>query len=751
MTDDLHTRAGNPVGADSVYALGKGAFSLEASGALGGAIPNFAVAANGTSACDFNDQPSLPTCQLNPAYIGLAALDETDPGNAALVPAILGARQIVGGVQPLFDQAAAALGASDLVAFGAAMTTIGTLDTLRGQIDQDLTALAAAAAPIDPAKVVLSYRVTTQDIGTAQAQALGQVAASAPTLAVLNPLEGWSPVIPGTSDPNPLFNELYPVVSPGEDGVPNDAGDHSAHIYLATLNDIIQFVDPEDPNNSVWGSAIGPTGNLSVVNGFDPDAVKSDHSIPVLISAPRIESLNAAHPDHADYPDCSAGSLPVVIFQHGITSSRGALMALADTLAKACTVGVAIDLPKHGILPTEDPSVDRFGALALLQAGLSGGAFERLVKTTDPMTDCQAMQGVDVGNATDFYCPSGDNFINLANLANSRDSLRQGAIDLHSLYKALFDDADGALNANTIGTTIASDDIHFVGMSLGGIVGTVFAANEPDLKTVTLNVAGGGIAKILDGSPSFEPSITAGLYNAGGLVKPSGDYEGFLIMAQTLVDSADPINFASTIVGNGTPVMMQEVIGDPSDSFSCILNGDGCPDQVVPNNTFGSSFGPAWGLVGQTGQTSFTANQNFITTPVALSGSDPLAQGTGFIAIASAVQQGLTAALGIGPVAVDPGTLPATAITFKGLALPTVTSCGATGGGVVRFTTGSHGSLLTPAGAQGATQYLAVTQTMQRQVAGFVFSDGAVIPADTNGVVFDPAMNASQAACAPAP
>lgn len=753
VTNDLKTRVGNPVGADSVYALGKGAFSLEAGGALGGAIPNFAVAADGTSPCNFADQPSLPTCQLNPAYTGLAALDETDPGNAALVPAILGARQIVGGVKPFFDQAGEALGEGDLVAFGAAMTTIGTLDTLRGQIDQDLAALAAAAPPVDLAKVVLSYRVTTQNIFDAQENAKTQVDGSSPVLDVLNPIAGWSPVIPGTSDTNPLFNELFPVVSPGDDGVPNDADDHSAHVYLATLNDIIQFVDPDDQNNSVWGSAIGPTGNLSVVNGFNPDAVKSDHSIPVLISAPRIESLNPAHPDHADFTDCSAGSLPVVIFQHGITANRGSLMALADTLAKACIVGVAIDLPKHGIASNDAT----FAALGDLHAALTGGTvFERLVKVASPMTECQAGVGVPVGS--DFYCPSGDNFVNLTNLANARDSLRQAVVDLSSLTKALVDDADGALNPNTIGTTIDPNKIHFVGMSLGGIVGATFAAHEPDLKTVTLNVAGGGIAKILDGSPSFEPEITAGLFQGAKLLKPSGDYEGFLIMAQTLVDSVDPINYASTIVANDTPVMLQEILGVPSDIGSCILDGEGCPDQVVPNNTFGTSFGPAWGLVAQTGQTSFTANQNFVTTPVALSGSDPLAQGTGFVVIGGAVQAGLLPvanALALGPLGGD--AVAGAPVTFKGLQLPTVRSCGATSGGVVRYTTGSHSSLLTPAGEQGLTQYLAVTLTMQSQVAGFVASNGGFIPADSNGVVFDPAVfdpavpGPSQAACPPAP
>ena len=758
VTNDLKTRAGNPVAADNAYALGKGtalvsqAFAaLAADPDVGGlftvAIPNIAVAsaADPGTPCSFAP-PAVLDCALNPAYVFLSDLDPATPPDPALVPAIIGAKQIVAGVlaQEWFQERDDA--SSPMLINPARAATVGTFDIgLRPLIAEDLTALAGV---VDLAKVVLSYRVTTQNIFDAQENAKTQVDGSSPVLDVLNPIAGWSPVIPGTSDPNPLFNELFPVVSPGDDGVPNDADDHSAHVYLATLNDIIQFVDPDDQNNSVWGSSIGPTGNLSVVNGFNPDAVKSDHSIPVLISAPRIESLNPAHPDHADFTDCSAGSLPVVIFQHGITANRGSLMALADTLAKACIVGVAIDLPKHGIASNDAT----FAALGQLHGALTGGTvFERLVKVASPMTECQAGVGVPVGG--DFYCPSGDNFVNLTNLANARDSLRQAAVDLSSLTKALVDDADGALNPNTIGTTIDPDNIHFVGMSLGGIVGATFAAHEPDLKTVTLNVAGGGIAKILDGSPSFEPQITAGLFQGAGLLKPSGDYEGFLIMAQTLVDSVDPINFASTIVDNSTPVMLQEILGVPSDIGSCILDGEGCPDQVVPNNTFGTSFGPAWGLVAQTGQTSFTANQNFVTTPVALSGSDPLAQGTGFVVIGGAVQAGLLPAanaLAFGPLGGD--AVAGAPVTFKGLQLPTVTSCGATSGGVVRYTTGSHGSLLTPAGPQGSTQYAAVTLTMQSQMAGFVASNGGFIPADSNGVVFDPAVpeGASEAPC-PAP
>jgi dienelactone hydrolase len=550
-----------------------------------------------------------------------------------------------------------------------------------------------------------------------------------------------------------------------------------AHIYLGTLDDAIQFIDPADQNNSVWKASragwntggpcgalpastdpgAGPVGteNLVACNGFAPAPVTTS-SLPVMISAPRAESLAGA----PGFEDCSSGNLPVVIYQHGITSNRATLMAIADTLASQCIVGVAIDLPKHGILPTADATVDRFGELALLQAALSGNVFqERLVKVSSPVTECQATSGVAIPADSDFYCPSGDNFINLTNLANARDALRQGSVDLHSLFQALEENAASDLTAATIGTTVDTNRISFLGMSLGGIVGASFVAQESDLTAAILNVAGGGVAKILDGSPSFEPSITAGLYSAAGLMKPSGSYEGFMIIAQAMIDNVDPINFATTIASNGTPVMLQEVIGDPANPFTCLLDGSGCSDQVVPNNTFGTSFGPAWGLVAQTGQTGFLANQNFITTPVALSGSDPLAQGTGFIvgaSIAAANPPLAPNVVAAGPLGQDliiaavnasaPGTFPAGTVTFKGLSLPTVTSCGENGGGVVRYTSGAHSSLLDPTDAP------AVTQTMQSQVAGFVLSNGTMILADSNNVVFDPAApSASQAACIPSP
>lgn len=733
IENGLKTTGGNPVSSDSTYALlsGSALFALQAP--LDIDQSSYVFKTGTSDPCDFSDVPtSLADCtDTNPAY--------------GLAPAALAG-------------AYASLSVSQLI----------QLEPLRRIVFKHFSALAAhGLTPAELQGIVLSYSVTTQNTSAALAQAKAQVDglaefdfppatfADAPTIDVLNPKQDWDD---GT-DPLP-----YEVQSP--------LG--AANIFLANMNGLLQFVDPDAPNSSTWeavanaanwgtdpltpcpylDAAATGSSNLVGCNAFKPAPKKVGHSIPVLISAP----------NDAVLAGCPAGELPVVIYQHGITSSRGSLMAMADTLASQCVIGVAIDLPKHGIAP----SGDTFSQLSQLHQGLQQipapnptPVLERLVQVSSPATECQeGDEAVAIGGAsTDFYCPSGDNFINLTNLANARDSLRQAVVDLHSLYRALANnDTSNDLTSSTIGRRIDTANIHFVGMSLGGIVGTPFVAQQgTNLGTATLNAAGGGIAKILDGSPSFEPSITTGLYQAAGLAKPGGDYEGFLIIAQTLVDNVDPINYAEDVAGSGLPVLAQEVIGNPADNITCLVDGIGCPDQVVPNNVFGASFGPAWGVVAQTGQTSYLANQNFITTPVGLSGTDPLTQGTGFIALASAAAGGAP----INPVALGPlggdalfGGAP---VTFKGLGLPLVGSCGASAtSGVVRFTSGGHSSMLDP------SVDAAVTAVMQKQMVTFVASAGALIAnddVDTNddmipdtsaGVVFTPPVaSASQAEACP--
>jgi pimeloyl-ACP methyl ester carboxylesterase len=566
---------------------------------------------------------------------------------------------------------------------GGSLAVAVQLETLRQITRNHLDAVAtfdgAPSVAAASANVVLSHSVSTQNLTAAVDNAFAN--AALPTLGVVD----------------------TGLTSPGG----------FAKVYAGTLSGLTQYLDPEAPNTSTWKGAQGacpaPTDNLVMCNGYIPVPEASALTIPVLVTAPTQGVVDAI---------CgSVSELPVVIFQHGITSNRGSLLAFADRLAGQCVVGVAIDLPKHGIT-----SASTLGATPI--GGLSLSALERLVKTDSEATGCtQTASAIPYQSGEGFHCVSGDNFINLTNLANSRDTLRQGAVDLNGLFRAL---DDGQLTGAMLGLSKDPDDsnIHFVGMSLGGIVGAPFVARQGDLQTASFSVMGGGIAKILDGSASFEPAITSGLYQAAEIMKPSGAYEGFLILAQTLVDSADPINYASTISGS-LPVLVHEVIGDPTSLAGCLLDSVGCSDLVVPNNVFGASFGLAWGTVSGTGQTSFLAGQNFVTAPVALAGTDPFAQGTSFVLVNAAVDAG-TAAL-IGPIGAPFTAIPGGGLTFLGLNAMELgasdTSTSPTGASIVRFSKGTHSSLLDPSVPK-------VNALMQQQIASFVRSSGASVVAD---------------------
>lgn len=532
------------------------------------------------------------------------------------------------------------------------------------------------------ADISLSYNVSMQNVTAPMAAAKAQIdGATAPDFSIQNPISVWD------GDPNTPGE----IVSPGTNGVPDGADDHDAHIYTGVMTGMTQFVDLSQPNTTVWQNS---GENLSPLNGYAPDVVGTE-VLPVLVSTPRPEMI-------APGGDCetinAATGLPVVIFQHGITANRGSLMGLADTLAKACLVGVAIDLPKHGIRPDDST----FGALSL-------GAAELLVTSSapdgeNPAGSCTSGVPYDVSGGGDWRCPSGENFINLTNLANARDMMRQAVMNLHSVYDAVAAQADGGTLETATAVNIDPNNIHFVGMSLGGIVGTAFVAQEPGVQTATINASGGGIAKILDGSPTIEPQITAGLAQ-NGVTKPGGTYEGFLIIAQTMVDSVDPINYVEALNSNGTPVLMQEVIGD-GDAQACLATGEGCPDMVVPNNVF-MSLGYQWGIVAQTGQVGYLPGQDPLTVPSALAGTDPLAQGTAFVALA---EQGI-----LGNPLFDLSVAGIDA--FYGLGLEERGAAGCTPGdcsGVVRFTAGEHSSLLDP------TPSMAVTTAMQAQLATFI-------------------------------
>jgi dienelactone hydrolase len=385
-------------------------------------------------------------------------------------------------------------------------TPAATLEPMRQLVNYQEAALAGQG--IDKSTIILSWTFTTQSIG--------------------NVLNAARTAATGTATVNPSPAGTTAHLLGAGPGIANVyVGQLTLPYYLANAS-----ASPEDPLTSFWQGKDG--SNLTFLN--PTPALKSTETIPLLVSLPNAGSGQSK----------PSTGWKVAIYQHGITTNRTTMLALADSMASAGFAVVAIDLPLHGLPPghpLRSPSERTFDL--------------------DHVNNTTGAPGAD-----GVVDSSGTHFINLASLLTSRDNARQGIADLFALTQSLSTlDVDGG------GADFDTSEIYFIGHSLGGILGSVFLAQESTVKSAVLGMPGGGIAKLLDGSATFGPRIAAGLA-AKGVLKGSADYESFLGATQTVIDSADPINYtAATASERG--ILLFEVIGDGANSL---------PDQVVPNN-----------------------------------------------------------------------------------------------------------------------------------------------------------------------
>ncbi|MFQ2824224.1 VolA/Pla-1 family phospholipase [Aeromonas allosaccharophila] len=280
----------------------------------------------------------------------------------------------------------------------------------------------------------------------------------------------------------------------------------------------------------------------------------------------------------------------VIIYQHGVTSIKENAYALAlgqigagATASKSVAV-VVIDHPLHG---------ERGYAL-------SG--------STDTVTTSE--------NPTPY--------LNLGYLTVARDNLKQSVADLLGLRLAV-----GLANAKGLGGQLggAGLKVHFLGHSLGAIAGAnlLAVANQTTgsaladalfkFDTGGLAMPGGGIAPLLLNSPSFGPTIKMSVLTSGSPELKAGftayapncktaaatcfvnDFlpsldaatqagvastlQSYTFAAQSVLDSADPINLGSG-VAKSFPLFATEIVGDGALSL---------PDQVIPNSIASAPLG----------------------------------------------------------------------------------------------------------------------------------------------------------------
>ncbi len=259
------------------------------------------------------------------------------------------------------------------------------------------------------------------------------------------------------------------------------------------------------------------------------------------------------------------GPFPVVIFQHGFTRTKMDALAIANTFASIGVATISMDLVLHG---------DRAGDYINNETGEMG---------PDGQLD-----------------PSGALFLNLAYIRTARDNIRQSNLDQMMMVKMLQSGID--YTEDNV-PDLYPAGFSYTGQSLGGMTGTNFMALEPAVKAAVLNVPGGNISALLINSPTFAPVINAKLAE-NGIEAGTPQYKQFWLLAQTVIDPADPINYAPHVLagdlsGTSKFVLMQEAIGDtvvPNVSGDALARafGQAFPQiEPVVNQIFGMTSSPA--------------------------------------------------------------------------------------------------------------------------------------------------------------
>ncbi len=275
-----------------------------------------------------------------------------------------------------------------------------------------------------------------------------------------------------------------------------------------------------------------------------------------------------------------ADGWPTIFFGHGLGGNRFMSYLIGSALARTGFATVSIDFVAHGARAVR---ISDQGACATPNPGLTPQCYAPIFST---------------------------------NLAATRDNIRQTVLDLQTLIHAI-KACTPAVPCGSGGVSFAADPtkMGYMGISLGGIVGSVVAATASDLKASVLNVAAVGLVDVLENTNNLtiRCSTVDGLIDAGIIVggtkwngmtgagatgtcvgtewRTQPGYLTFSSIARWILDSSDGANFAGRLALRR--FLLQKVVGD----------------QVVPNVATES-------LARLTGMTAWSAGDTAAANPL---------------------------------------------------------------------------------------------------------------------------------------
>lgn len=216
---------------------------------------------------------------------------------------------------------------------------------------------------------------------------------------------------------------------------------------------------------------------------IDPDLeAAGSYAIPVVTYLPTI----------GDPP------FDVIVYGHGLGGDRLQAGELAELAAPAGYAVIAIDAPKHGDHP------DGGGIDVLEFFGLS-------LSFDDPLDALQL-----------------------------RDNFRQGGFDRLQLVQLLLAGLDVTGDGEV---DVDPDRIHYLGVSLGGIMGPQVVAFAPEIRTATFIVPGARVSGIVADGETFAAVVDIFASSA-----TDGEFERFFPLLQTLIDRGDAGIYAQHVL-----------------------------------------------------------------------------------------------------------------------------------------------------------------------------------------------------------
>jgi hypothetical protein len=561
---------------------------------------------------------------------------------SAAVSAVMDSRLLIKPLRPLNGSSAYLVGVSDSLMAVAGLPMGPSSDYLalrRGKTASASTAvnselltqlisaqealLADSGMPVE--RIVVSFSFQTQTT-TALLEAIN-TAATPTSIALIRPtmtINGETQ--PLTTLPFAALSAVFGLTPTGQSDVYTGTFDLPYYLNIPS--------GPED--DSVRDSFMRNSVGEPVL---DPATLPVSMllTVPILVAIPN-NSIDASLIK-------PASGWPVAIYHHGISGNRTNMLLIADALTSRGVAMVAIDQVVHGVVPNDANA-------------LPGNVFAAVgVDFYDAQNERHFNLDLNSDGEID---PAGANFSSPRNQLTGRDNLRQSVSDLIYLVRTL----PTVTLPGMTGNAFDADNIHFVSLSLGSIVGSMLAGVNTDVGAFSLSAPGGGGAKSGEGAPNGNAGALAGL-SALGLEQGTQAFEDHLTLLTTIGGSGDPLNYGAAASAKH-PIHVTEIIGSGT--------SEDPPDQTIPNDVL--NLGQYAGLVVETAP---------------LAGTEPLIR-----------SMNLNALLG-------------DAMNLDGLRV------------VARFLRGDHQSQVSPTTLLSAFAVPEVTQEIHRQTATFIASGGTAI------------------------